>query len=117
MKPTEHTWLIRLYFLGGFLAVAWLAFGLFNQLNQHLLNSYYIELGQAVDCPNRPHWETLQRCDSRVEGIACTYESQTRLMHFVGSIDYVCAQHEPEQTFRFPYNPPEGVEVAEVTEP
>lgn len=78
-------------------------------------NQQNIELGKAVDCLNRPNWQTLHRCDSRYEGIACAEESQTSLMAFVGSIDNACAQYEPDRVFRFPVNnAPETLEVAEV---
>ena len=99
-KPADHTWLIRLYALGGALLVFWAGLLLYNQFNQRALNSKLIKLGQSVDCHTRPPPKALL-CDYRIDGIDCDIGTRNWLREWHEPIDYACAQYGPDPVFVF----------------
>ncbi len=111
-RPKVHEW------KGAF----WIVLGLFAllallvwSLSQNVMNHRYVQLGKSVDCVERPSYEYFNFCNAKVDGAACTFASQSRMMQFYEPIDYACAQYEPQRPFIFPVNnEPETLEVAEI---
>lgn len=78
-------------------------------------NRQNIAVGQSVDCVGRVSYDYFRFCNAQVDGAACMWASQSRMLQFYEPIDYACAQFEPQRAFVFEVRDPETepLEVAE----